>query len=200
MSEDTLSGAGIMLDPKKHDNIGIGTIYHEATHAYLDEHKDEEPIKHIYAEGVRHYEGAPTRNDGETSDAEEVFQEASAGYVQTRVSAWWSAFSMLKFFISNESLTPDRLSSVREQYDKAMAKRVAGYSTEGHWYSMSRHQAATLRPLSDEMKVFLDTQVLEGKIPDQFDAVAAFANLLDAYAVARVNAATKAVRYGPLLY
>jgi Domain of unknown function (DUF4157) len=201
LSEKTMRGAGLMSDPKIQDSLGIATIYHEATHAYLDQHKDEEPVKHIYEQGVYHYAGAPTREGGETSDAEEVFQEASAGYVAGRVASWWIAFSALKSNIRIGALTPDKLSLIKDRYNYSMSgPYVEGYSTEGHWYTLSRHQASTLRPISNEMKVFLDEQVLEGKIPDQFDQVAVFMDLLNAYAVAQVNAAKKAVRYFPVLY
>jgi hypothetical protein len=157
-------------------NIEIQKIYHESTHAYLYAHRNEYPIKQFYERGTRHYENAPLQQHGITSSPERVFQEACAVYVGNRAAAWWTAFSKLtKLGAGQFPQTTSMLEGIRAEYDKVMSERIVGYSDEGGWFS--EEQVSTTRPITEEMKAFLDLVLLENKIPDKFDQVAVFKEL-----------------------
>jgi hypothetical protein len=48
-------------------------------------------------------------------------------------------------------------------YSKAVADRVVGYSTEGGF--LSKRKVFTTRPMRDQLKAFLDHELLENKDP-----------------------------------
>jgi hypothetical protein len=66
----------------------------------------------------------------------------------------------------------------REEYDKSMAERTFGYSYEGGWLGFGEEQDLTTRPMTDDIKAFIDHDLLEDKIPDHFDQVAVFSEML----------------------
>ena len=57
----------------------------------------------------------------------------------------------------------------RKEYNDAMKRQLFGYE-EKSWHS--NDQVETKRPISAPMKKFLDDELLESKIPDEFDKVA----------------------------
>src|SRR5436189_6302746 len=63
----------------------------------------------------------------------------------------------------------------RLDYNAAMRQRVFGYEEKS---AISSEQIETIRPISDALKTFLDHELLEDKIPDDFDAVAKFRLLI----------------------
>ena len=156
----------------------IQTIYHEATHAYLDLMKDHPRFRRFMARGERHYEGAPLAGGEVADDPWRVFQEAAASYVGHRVSAWWLAYDTLAIRIQRHRLTDRVLGQIRRDYDAAMAERVFGYEYEGGFLGIGDEQVETTRPMTTEMKTFLDRELLENKIPERFDAVPFFATMI----------------------
>jgi hypothetical protein len=157
--------------------IEISQIYHESTHAYLYEHRDTQPIKQFYERGTQYYEGAPTAKHRITSDPERVFQEACAVYVGGRAAAWLLAFSQLTNLVArSQPPTRAEIEDIRSRYERVTSERIIGYSDEGGFFS--NEQDETTRPISDEMKAFLDRVLLENRIPDSFDQVPAFRGLV----------------------
>jgi len=165
----------------------IRTIYEEATHAYLDMVSDEPRFSRFIAEGVRHYQDARTTGGEITTDPWQVFQEAAGIYVGHRAAIWWSTFESLVINASIACSDPAAAGRLREmnifakhrdRYNSLMAKVVFGYSYEGGFLGIGSEPAYTTRAMSDEMKTFLDHELLEDRIPDQFEAVAGFQLLL----------------------
>jgi uncharacterized protein DUF4157 len=177
---------GAVLNPwrRSSQSLEVQRVYHESTHAYLYQHKDEAPIKQFYERGSRYYENAPTQSGGTASDSEVAFQEACAVYVGNRAAAWWAAYSKLAKIATGdlsvarqvsmrkkagdplETVTVHEIDEARSEYESAMAQRVVGYAVEG-----SPRQDLLTRPMSDDLRAFLDRELLEGKIPDKFDDV-----------------------------
>ena len=174
LKDSTLKGGERIMDVRNSNSEAVQALYHESTHAYLYQHRDESPVKEIYDHGMKHYENAPTVS-GTVGDTEEAFQEAAAAYVGNRAAAWWSAFWRLNSIGAgkfNKKFLPD----VQDQYDKAMAERIGGYSTKGHFWN--KKQDPIKFPISDEMKTFLDSNLLENKIPDSYNSVPIFKAIL----------------------
>jgi hypothetical protein len=73
----------------------------------------------------------------------------------------------------------DAFERLRDDYNRQMAQVVFGYSEEGGFLGLGSEQAYTTRAMTAEMKNFLDHELLEDKIPDTFDAVAGFQELLN---------------------
>ncbi len=68
--------------------------------------------------------------------------------------------------------------STRNNYNTAMARTTFGYQPVGWGLGPWKEQADTERPMPQEMKTYLDEMVLEGKIPDEFDKVELFQQIL----------------------
>jgi len=158
------------------ESTAILTAYHESTHAYLDLKENEAAFKTFIADGEKHYKDAPMVGDTTSRDPKRVFQEAAASYVGNRASTWWLAFEMLAILTttlaSGNNVSKDKVvrmaNIARKDYNDVMKEMVFGYE-ESAWYSSD--QVETTRPLSAAMKRFLDTELLEDKIPDDFDKV-----------------------------
>ena len=176
---------GVVLNPwRPSQSLEVQRVYHESTHAYLYQHKDEAPIKQFYERGSRYYENAPTQFGGTASDSEVAFQEACAVYVGNRAAAWWAAYTKLAKIATGdlsvtrqvsmrkkagdplETVTLHEIDEARSEYESTMAERVVGYAVEG-----SPRQNLLTRPISGDLRTFLDRELLEGKIPDKFDDV-----------------------------
>ena len=177
----------------------IRTIYEEATHAYLDLVSNEPRFSRFIAAGERHYQGARTTRGTTTTDPGRVFQEAAGTYVAHRAAVWWSTFESLSIFAGMSSSDPAAASRLRQRnmfgrlrddYNRQMAEVVFGYSEEGGFLGIGSEQVETTRPMTGGMKTFLDHELLEDKIPDRFEAVAGFQQLLNLAGVALSGAAT----------
>jgi len=153
-------------------------IYHEATHAYLDLVENDPKVKIFITAGETHYKGAPLTTGKATSSPGRVFQEAAADYVSRRAATWWSTFQNLSIYAAKGWLGPKQINSLRSQYDRAMAQRVFGYSQEGGFLGIGAHQIETTRPLSAQMKEFLDHELLEDKIHEHFDDEPGFSKII----------------------
>jgi hypothetical protein len=161
-------------------------VYHESTHAYVDLKENEPKFKKFIADGIAYYKDAPMEGGGKCSDPDRVFQEAIASYVADRVAGWWGCLNVLTWL----ALKKPADQSVRDglkrlalkqpkRYDDSMAERVYGYQEKS---IVNSDQIATTKPISEAMKNFLDHEFLEDKIPDHFQSVARFRDLLLAFA------------------
>lgn len=166
----------------------IRTIYEEATHAYLDLVSNEQRFSLFIAAGERHYRGAPMTGGKITTDPGRVFQEAAANYVANRAATWWSTFESLSIYASLASRDPaaagrlrqmNSFARLRNDYNRQMAAVVFGYSEEGGFLGIGSEQVETTRAMTNQMKIFLDHELLEDKIPDRFEAIAGFQQLLN---------------------
>jgi hypothetical protein len=103
--------------------------------------------------------------DGSTSrDPERLFTEAAAAYVGDRIAAWWGAYEALTSSIEQGRLTPKIATEMAKTYDRVVGNLVTGYEPE-HWNSGQREPT---KPISRELKQFLDQDVLGGRIHDKF--------------------------------
>lgn len=184
---DLQSASQIALTYPFGGTSAIRTIYEEATHAYLDMVSNEPRFSRFIAEGVRHYQDARTTGGEITTDPWQVFQEAAGIYVGHRAAIWWSTFESLVINASIACSGPaaagrlreiNKFAQLRDSYNRLMAEVVFGYSYEGGFLGIGSEQAYTTRAMSDEMKTFLDHELLEDRIPDRFEAVAGFQLLL----------------------
>lgn len=186
LEEETLNRVRKMSPDKPYgEGTGIYLIYEESTHAYLDLVSDEPKYKQFIARGKTYYQGAPIKGGRKTTDPDRVFNEAAASYVGSRVATWWSAFEMLSLYISKASSNPTKAESikkklpeVRDDYNRRMADVVFGYSEEGGFLGIGSKQMETTRPMNTDMKAFLDHEILEDKIPDRFEQVNGFQQML----------------------
>lgn len=188
LEEQTLrSVEGMSPAPPFGEASGIRTIYEESAHAFIDLMENDPRFKAFISAGERHYKGAPVSGRRVTSDPERVFNEAAANYVAHRVASWWTAFKNLSIYIAMSAASPVQARRIRERgvfervrndYNRAMAEVVFGYSMEGGFLGIGSEQAETSLPMTREMKVFLDRELLEGRIPDRFEQVAGFQRML----------------------
>ncbi len=189
LEEENLRSASQMAPTLPFGEVSaIRTIYEEATHAYLDLVSDEPRFSRFIAAGERHYSGASTTRGTVTKDPVRVFQEAAAVYVAHRAATWWLTFESLSIYASMASSEPvafgrlrqrNSFARLRDDYNRQMAEVVFGYSEEGGFLGIGSEEAMTTRAMTYEMKAFLDHELLEDKIPDRFEAVAGFQQLLN---------------------
>jgi hypothetical protein len=181
LSEPEVSAAQ-SLDPTA-ASIASGTIpinlYHESTHAWFDLMSGDADVARFVAEQVEYYTGAPVKAGGVTNEPYRMFMEAAATYVEHRVQNWWMAYRWLSFVAQEGLLDEAMVAKARRDYDKAMASDVFGYSyTLQLALPPTREQTETTRPVSAEFKRFMDERILEGKIPDRFEDVTLFAEMI----------------------
>ncbi len=157
------------------ERSAIYTLYHEATHAWLDLHADASPVAGVIADGEAHYTDAPLTDGRATSDAHRLFQEAAGDYVGSRMAHWWAALADLAVAAATGTLTEARRAAIASAYEAAQSETVFGYSPEGGLLGIGAAQVETERPAPDELRAFLDCVLLEGKVPSGFAAVPAFA-------------------------
>ena len=150
-----------------------GSIFHETMHAYLDVKSGDPKVKRFIDHAMAHYTDAALQGGGKVSDPYRVMTEAAAEYVGERVPQWWMTLSTLTTYVRAGKLSKKLLDQQRTEWEKATANRVFGYQ-ERLWSP----KTWTERPISDEMKRFLDEDILEGKMPDRFDDVPAFKAVL----------------------
>jgi outer membrane protein OmpA-like peptidoglycan-associated protein len=154
----------------------FGTLYHEATHAYLEDlMSDVEPFASARENAKSHYRHAEVGDQGQTTtDPSRLAAEAAGEYVDHRIKTWWNAYTSLTRLASKTKLTAEALEKVRKTYNEAMKKDNFGYSEEGG------EQLHTSRGMDPALKRVIDERLLEGKIPSTFDQVIAFANIVTA--------------------
>ena len=158
----------------------VQTIYHEGTHAYLDLRDGEKKFKDFIQDGESYYKDAPLEGGKTAKDPSRILTEAAAGYVGDRAAAWYGTYDFIEALREgvdqatwagkgNKDLY-DRMDKIARKipgdYDRSMRDRVFGY--EERW----GNQIPTTKPISASIKVFCDTEILEGKIPDAFDSSA----------------------------
>jgi len=153
----------------------VYTLYHEATHAWLDLHADESPVAGLISDGEEHYADAPLVDGRTTSDEHRLFQEAAGDYVGSRMAHWWGALADLSIAASTGMLTAARLAAIAADYEAAQSETVFGYSPEGGLLGIGTKQVDTQRPTPASLREFLDCVLLESKVPSSFAAVPAFA-------------------------
>jgi hypothetical protein len=170
LTDDSLNAANAGMSSE------ASTVYHESTHAYLRGLMlKQEPFKTMITDGIKHYTGALTTDGKANSDPERVFHEAAAEYVDNRMGTWWSAFTTLTTYAATAKLTTPRIDQQRKEYDANIARRTFGYSEEGF---LTKKQTNTTEPMTLAMKTFLDHELLEDKIPERFDDVVAFQDII----------------------
>ena len=149
----------------------VDDIYHEFTHAFLALNEGDDELKRITEAGINYYKDAPLLvvggEGGEVAnDPERVFQEAAAMYVAYQVTDWLETYKELQGILEDpqKEVSAVRLEQIRKNYND---KRTNfGYQP---WRGSPTGQAETTKPISAELKNYLDRVVLEGKIPANFD-------------------------------
>jgi len=145
------------------------------------EERDNPKWRTIIKNGKAYYRDAPLETGGTAwkgEYAERVFNEAAAMYVGARAKVWWEVFEALTYAAIGQ--VPAKglakwLDLERGLYNKGMAERVFGYAEIGLG---DTKQILTTKPISDELRHFLDQELLEGKIADDFDQVPGFQRLI----------------------
>jgi hypothetical protein len=164
----------------------VATVYHEGTHAYFGLMKGVSPVKELVEEGIAYYQGAPLKGvpGGTVSQSERVVQEAAGMYVDNRVFGWWTAFQHLAFAGSGAGFDDagfrKLIEIARDTYDRCGAERTVGY--QHRWLAS---QESVDKPIFPALKAFIDTRLLEGKVPDRFGEVVYFQQLIVALEAAR---------------
>jgi hypothetical protein len=163
---------------------GLHNFYHETTHAFLDLKSDDPKFAKFINDGERYYEGAILENGERASDPHRLFQEAAAQYVQHRVALFYRTLSILRVLACVQEVMPARipedLAKITREYVDGANQPIFAY--ERPFLGEQEH---TTRDISPEIKSFLDQELLEGKIPPDFDAVENF-RLLEKEALDRV--------------
>lgn len=164
-------------------NQAVDAAYHEATHAYLKQGSKNKGVAAMVKKGTSYYKNAPLKGGTKADDAERVFHEAAGEYVGHRVFTWWSAFAILSKCAAGKKkpdLIPKYINFARKKYNAEMKKKVFGYQEKGG------KELHTKKKMFKEMKKFLDKELLENKISDDFDSNPGFVKLI-ATAMKRVQ-------------
>jgi outer membrane protein OmpA-like peptidoglycan-associated protein len=157
------------------ENQAVSSAFHEASHAFLDLAKKDPKWRLFIEVGEEHYRNAPAAGGATLSNRERILQEAVAEYVDHRAEAYWSALQSLHLAYRHNNLTPSQIDKIAHRYNEEMKKRVFGYSQGTLGLG---EQVFTTRQISDELKTFIDRELLEGKLPDRFEDVPLFQRII----------------------
>jgi hypothetical protein len=153
---------------------GLATFYHESVHAFLDLQSDNPKFSKFIEDGSSHYQGAMLRNGKSTSDPGRLFQEAAGIYVENRVNQFYNTLLRLKGLACDDEVMlvkiREMLADTKQSYADAANKPILGYERQ----LFQDDPVETTRDISPEIKSFLDRELLEGKIPYNFDDVEQF--------------------------
>jgi hypothetical protein len=179
----------MQLDGNIEEISGLGTIYHEATHAYLDLMEDDPRFAPVLQSAEAYYRTqGRLENGGAVTDPAEVVQEAAAGYVGHRVVTWWQAFERLHWIAEldveqRQNPSINRMfTRIPEEYNRGMRQRVFGYESSLGAALTGGDQVHTTTAMPDNLRELCDNEILEGRIHDRFedDSRLVYASELDA--------------------
>jgi outer membrane protein OmpA-like peptidoglycan-associated protein len=190
--EDTV--AGLEITPEKSARSAIQTLYHEATHAYIDLMSiDGTPM---FKRAADYYKGARLDNGVTVTKPDVVANEAAAAYVGHRAQAMWGVWEDIRFINSvldrhdaklitgSRCLALARMrvgKGIPQKYNDEMDERQFGYQPMLAVHlrrnadpEMETIQANVLKPLYPELKEYCDRVFLETDIKDRFQQMKVF--------------------------
>lgn len=170
----------------------LQALYHECTHAYLDINKNSPELEGFIRAGELFFAGVILNNGRVVQEGFEsgmVFREAVSTYVGNTVAAlYYAEGAIISLFNSVDSgaitdmeVLNNRLNEVRSRYDQVLDQQFYGYMKEldGRQIEIDPNNVRNQRyRLSQEMRTFINEHFLENKIPDRFDDIAAFNQLI----------------------
>ncbi len=180
----------------KLDVTSISTLYHESTHAYFYLIQEQDPTLlkfhptalKLIEEGIKYYEKAPLVNGESADDPERVFMEAAATYVGSEIARWLITYELLNRLLErlnrpNAEMIPlhiarQILQKTIDRYNKP--EGYYGYQNVYKWLWFGKQQVSTRKPIMPRLKIFLDTALLEHKIPPFFNSVQKFQEVMKA--------------------
>jgi hypothetical protein len=159
-------------------DVSVQTLYHEATHAYIE--LDDYDQTQEFGEAMKYYNHVKLENGNIVLNTERAVTEAAAEYVGHRASTVWSAWWRMNFLAN--SLLPSVMigkmtvaraedlidisgqNSIPVTYNLAMQQRIFGYTDDSGEQS---EIAAT--PIFDKLRDYCDRVILDHKIYDDFN-------------------------------
>ncbi len=158
------------------DTVDVSNAFHEGSHAFLDIMKKDPKWRLLIEVGEEHYRNAPGPSGEALSNRERILQEAIAEYADHRASTYWTALESLQLAYRHGTLSPSQIAKIELKYNEEMKKLVFGYSEGALGLG---EQAHITREMSDELKSFIDRELLESKLPDRFEDVPLFRRIID---------------------
>ena len=167
----------------------VGMLYHESTHAYFFLIQEGNPlILKYYPTAPQLIEAGfayPLVNGKKADDPERIFTEAAASYIENRITKWLFAYTSLGHLLAKLSNSSNHI-TIREankylqhiiiKYNEL--KNYYGYQFSQFSFFEKKMQLSTTKPIMPKLKLFLDSNLLENKIPISFDTVIKFQNLI----------------------
>jgi hypothetical protein len=196
--EEDLSGL-VRPESNRADFGTVSTLYHEATHAYVDiVDLDDKPL---WQEAARHYQRARLESGKRVSDPDRVVHEAAAMYVGHRASTMYRAWRQMALVggvlgsVEAKKATPARgeeiirmmvpQGSIEAAYNLGMRRVVFGYDAK----NAGRQDHVVAQPIPQQLRAYCDGVILEDKIKDDFRSMPvfrfAYARLQERMAVCR---------------
>lgn len=179
-----LQNAAMGLVDRQSLGDDYGTVFHESWHAWRDMHSPE--LAQLITAARRYYHsGTALGEDGRrvgVVDTERVVDEAAAEYIDHRVNAYVTTYGDLQSSLRNGRLTATQIDRVRVAYDAA-ARRLTnfGYQFGGGGPTaptLDRRRMGSEQPIYGPLKAFVDSRILENRIPPTFDQGETFAALV----------------------
>ncbi|NOT83617.1 MAG: hypothetical protein HOP02_02310 [Methylococcaceae bacterium] len=160
--------------------VSVQTLYHEATHAFIDIVDADETS--MFKNAVSEYKNSKLKNGKTVDDPERVAHEAAAGYVGHRASTLWmvgvkiTLLTSLLDSIATKQLTKVKgeqlieiVGSIPDFYNREMQKRVFGYQMVG-----SAQVGVANQPIPQQLQAYCDGIILENKIKNSFNLMKMF--------------------------
>jgi len=173
----------------------ISMLYHEYTHAYFFLIQERNPLilkyhptaPQLIEAGLAYYKKAPLVNGKKANDPERILTEAAASYVENRIAKWLFAYTSLKHLLMKLNNPSHHITTkAANQYlQNTIIKYNELRSYYGYQFSKpsffeKERQVSTTKPIMPKLKIFLDKNLLEHKIPPSFNSVIKFQNLIKA--------------------
>ena len=192
------------------DQGSVNTLYHEATHAYIDlVDLDDE---NLWAEAVWIYKRAKLKSGKMVSHPSRVVNEAAAMYVGHRASSMYHVWTQMATswnsvldLVDAKKLTRAQMDlviaryvpegTIEAAYNTAMREVVFGYDAEG----LGPQDEVIGQPIPQQLRTYCDAVILEDKIKNDFRSMKVYRSCSPTIAFFRIGwrrAATSLVSNG----
>lgn len=143
----------------------VGSLVHEATHAFL---LSDSAAESVLSGAEEYYKGAPLVGGGVVKDAKLAAQEAAATYVAAQVTSLLEAHNQLTIAAQGLAsgheygleIAPEKIRSARQLLDRDLQNEKFGYvNVDGRQVNIDKR-------ISPELAKFLDDRVLGGALSE----------------------------------
>src|SRR5262249_43907441 len=144
---------------ERHGDVAdsMGSLYHEATHAYFWDHRSNPRFSGPFERAAEYYARSILVNGGTPDDPGQLADEAASYNTDTRMNAWWTASVELTRVIHKDrrdkTVLREQAGKIRDAFERLTHERVSGFALQkrGWWPFTYKVRVETRAPIPKEL-------------------------------------------------